>query len=99
MTPTELLASLSGLIVLFGGGSKWLLAHIAANAATSALKESEARSLLSEHLHNEIRILRIELAEMHIEKKLYLRRIFQLERFIHAQPGIDIPDMEGWPPL
>lgn len=98
MTPTELLASLSGLIVLFGGGAKWLLAHIAANAATSALKESEARAALSERLHDEIRLLRTELAEMHVEKKIYLRRIFQLERFIHAQPGINIPDMEGWPP-
>jgi hypothetical protein len=98
MSPNELIAAIITVLGIVGAGVKWLLTHLASNAASAALKESEARAQLSERLHDEIRVLRMELAEIHVEKKLYLRRIFQLERFIHTQPGINIPEMEGWPP-
>lgn len=80
-------------------GGKWLLTHIDALQAKASLKETQAREDLSIRLHEEIRVLRIELSETHAANRLYLRRIYQLEAFIHRQPGVEIPDMEGWPPI
>jgi len=94
-----LIGSVTGLFVVLAGGAKWLLSHIDARQVKSELAEAKARTELSDRLHEEIRVLRSEVASMQSEKGLYLRRIFQLERFIHAQPGINIPEMEGWPPV
>lgn len=101
MTATDiqvLLASIGAFLVTVGLGSKWLLMYIHAEQAKSMLAESNARVELSTRLYEEIRILRLELANSHAEKRIYLRRIFQLEGFIHSHPGIILPPMEGWPP-
>lgn len=90
--------SIVGIFAALGGGVKWLTTHLDAKQDKAALAESEARTELSNRLHEEIRVLRIELADMRAEKRLYLRRILQLEAFIHAQPGMAIPLMDGWPP-
>lgn len=93
-----LLASIGGLFVTLGVGSKWLLMYIDQKQAQSELAEATARTELSTRLYEEIRVLRLELANSHQEKRMYLRRIFQLEAFIHSHPGIQVPQMEGWPP-
>jgi hypothetical protein len=93
-----LLASVGVLLVTVGAGTKWLLMYIGAKQAEAALAESTARNELSARLHEEIRVLRVELAGLHTENRVYLRRIFQLEGFIHNYPDITLPDMEGWPP-
>ena len=102
MTPesmTLLVGALGTFLVALGGGAKWLLSYINAKDIAAALRESEARAELSHRLHDEIEVLRTRLTQVQIEKSLYLRRIYQLEYFIHTQPGIDIPAMEGWPPI
>lgn len=92
-------ASIAALLLALGGGVKWLLVYVAGKQAEGALSESKARSKLSERLYEEIRVLRLELANSHAEKQIYLRRIFQLEAFIHSHEGIELPVMDGWPPL
>jgi len=94
-----LVASITGLLVVLGGGTKWILSHIDAIQTKSAIAEAQARTELSKRLHEEIHVLRMELDKMQAEKRLYLRRIAKLEEFIHAQPDIEIPTMTGWPPL
>lgn len=94
MTPSEiqiLIGSIAGLVAAVAGGAKWLLTYIESLQIKASMAEAVAREKLSERLHEEIRVLRIE-------NQLYLRRIYQLEGFIHRQPGIDIPHLEGWPP-
>lgn len=102
MTSSEgqiIITALISLLVVFGGGIKWTLMYIDGKQAKSSLSESEARTTLSTMLHEEIRILRQELATSNSNSKIYLRRIYQLESFIHMQAGISIPMMEGWPPI
>jgi hypothetical protein len=86
------------IAVVVGGGAKWLLMYIDGLQAKSELAETKARGELSGRLYEEIRMLRLELSNAHAEKRLYLRRIFQLESYIHAQPSMKMPEMEGWPP-
>lgn len=102
MNATEfqvLLGSVGALLLILGGGSKWLLMHIGSLQATAALAQLESLGKLDSRLREEIHMLRQELLSMHSEKKFLLRRIYQLEAFIHSQPGIDLPIMEGWPPI
>ena len=99
MTPSEILAAIVTVSAIVGGGAKWIFVVIRADQTAMALKEAEARIELSQRLHDEIRLLRVDLSVMHKEKKLYLRRIYQLEAFIHSKPGMDLPIMEGWPPV
>lgn len=98
-----------GILVVLGGAIKWLFMYVdtqqkitlgntEALQRVTALNEANARTELSARLHDEIRVLRVELSDMRAEKRLYLRRILQLEAFIHAQPGISIPPLDGWPP-
>ena len=101
-----LIGSVIGLIAALAGGCKWLLMHIEANQVKANLAEEKARSELSTRLYAEISALRQELlvsraetTASHKENKLYLRRIFQLEAFIHTQKGVQAPQMDGWPPL
>lgn len=93
-----ILGALGTLLLSLGGGVKWLMAHVDAKTSAAQLVESEARALMSRQLHDDIRQLRLELAIVRTEKAIFLRRIYQLERFIHTQPGVDIPEMVGWPP-
>lgn len=102
MTPesvTLLLGALGGFFVVIGGGAKWLLSHLDAKDAASALRESEARGELSKRLNDEISLLRSDIAKLQSDKGLYMKRIYQLEFFIRTQPGIEIPLMDGWPPI
>lgn len=102
MTPFDiqvLVGTALAVAAAIATGAKWLLTHVEALQSKATVVESAAREMLSNRLHEEIRVLRVELVSMHGEKKLLLRRIYQLETFIHAQQGISIPDMEGWPPL
>lgn len=102
MSPQEIpvfLGSIGTLLVILGAGAKWLLSHVESIATKSALAEERARAVLSARLFDEIKVLRDELTRMQVERNVYIRRIYQLETFIHSQPGIDIPAMSGWPPL
>lgn len=94
-----LLAAVGSFLAIFGGGAKWLLSHMDAKAKESSEKEQHARQELYTRLQEEISELRSELLKVQKEKSLYLKRIYQLEYFIHTQPGIDIPPMDGWPPV
>lgn len=101
MTPqdlTLLIGAIGAFFTVLGGGVKALLSHINSNALASAQREESARSALSERLQQEINGLRADIAKVQAEKAIYLQRIYQLEHFIHLQPGINIPTMEGWPP-
>lgn len=95
---STLLIAAGGFLVVLGGGGKYLLSRMDAKNEAAALNEDKARSALSERLQTEISYLRQELQEVQGKSALYLRRIYQLESFIHKQPGIDIPLMDGWPP-
>lgn len=102
MTPSDiqiLIGSIAGLLAVVAGGAKWLLTHIETLQIKYALTESGAREKLSDRLHEEIRVLRMQLVDQQLVSRLYLRRIYQLEGFIHRQPGISIPDLDGWPPV
>lgn len=98
MTSTEILAAIIALLGVFGGGIKWMLMYIDGKQTKSSLNEADARAALSQMLHEEIRVLRIELAASNASSRLYLRRIYQLESFIHTQLLMPAPAMEGWPP-
>ena len=95
---TLLIGAVGAFFAVLGGGAKWLLSYIESRNKESADREQAARLALSSRLENEIAQLRREIAKGQAEKSLYIRRIYQLEYFIHRQPGIDIPAMEGWPP-
>lgn len=94
-----LMGAFGALLAILGGGAKWLLAHIDTKTVKFEEKEALARKLLSDRLESEIQSLRADLARVIVEKSLYLRRIYQLENFIHMRKDIDIPSMSGWPPL
>lgn len=94
---TILMAALAVLAAI-GTAGKWLIMYVDGKQAASDLAEAKAMTALSERLHEEIKVLRAELATSHALNRIYLRRIFQLETFIHGQPGINVPVMEGWPP-
>jgi len=111
---TLLIGSLGSFLLVIGGGGKWLLAHLDAKDTASALRESEARDELNSRLQQEISSLRAELLSLKQERAaelltlkqeqaaelaLYRRRIYQLESFIHQQPGLVMPIMDGWPPV
>jgi hypothetical protein len=101
MSMTEvqiLLASIGGLLVVLGTGTSWLLKHIENLQSKEALENIKARTELAERLRSEINVLRADVAQLQDVNRLYLRRIYQLESFIHQQPGINIPSMNGWPP-
>ena len=93
-----LLVAIGGVLATIGWGIKWLINLVEARIRVAAESEKEAREKLADRLNEEIRLLRIELSLSQKDKSLYLRRIYMLETFIHKQPGIDIPTMEGWPP-
>lgn len=95
---STILGAAGGFILVLGGGAKYLLSRMDAKTEAAAKLEKEARTELYERLQTEISFLRQELREAEGKSQLYLRRIFQLESFIHRQPGIDIPLMDGWPP-
>lgn len=94
-----LLAALAGLLLPVGIGARWLLSHIDGKAAASALAEAKARDALSDQLRKEIDELRGDLRRLEKDKALFARRIYQLEHFIHSMPGVNIPSLEGWPPV
>ena len=93
-----LIGAVVAILTAIGGGGKWLLEYIKGLQTTAALKESEARADLSMRLQQEITALRLELAQLRALSNVYMKRVYQLENFIHAQPGIQIPVMDGWPP-
>jgi hypothetical protein len=93
-----LIVSIGGLLIVLGGGASWLLKHIEAVQAKASLTEATARGALAERLQIEINRLNAQVDRLHLNERVYLRRIYQLESFIHKQPGIDIPAMDGWPP-
>jgi hypothetical protein len=93
-----LIGSVLAVAAVCGTGVRWLLMYIDGLQAKSELAETKARGELSTNLYEEIRMLRLELSNAQAEKRLFLRRIFQLESHIHAQPGMTMPEMDGWPP-
>lgn len=93
-----LLGAGGALLGVLGGAAKWLVLSIDAKTKASEEREEKARAALSKRLEDEITSLKLEMARLQMEKSLYLRRIYQLEHFIHMQKGIDAPSMEGWPP-
>lgn len=86
------------VLAAIGAAGKWILMYVDGKQAASDLVESRALAALSERLHEEIRVLRLELANSHVLSRLYLRRIHQLETYIHMQSNLNMPTMEGWPP-
>jgi hypothetical protein len=95
---TLLIGALGTFLVIIGGGAKWMLSYLEAKDQASALRESEARNALSTRMNDEISALRNQLDEVRSSNQIYLRRVYQLEYAIHAQPGMTLPLTEGWPP-
>lgn len=93
-----ILGAFGSFLSILGVGGAWLLNRVDAKAKQSEEQEAEARRALAESMQAEMQIMRQEIATLRAEKGLYLRRIYQLELFIHRTPGIQIPEMEGWPP-
>lgn len=96
---TLFLGAFGVFIGVLGGGGKWLLSHIAANTLASETREQAAREELSKRMREEIDSLKLLLSKTLAEKALYLKRIYQLELFIHKQKDIEIPEMQDWPPV
>lgn len=101
MTAQDIVAFLGAFgifLAILGSGGRWVISQIAANTLASEAREQSARDELSARMREEIDGLRAELAKVLAEKSLYLRRIYQLEHYIHRQPGMTIPEMSDWPP-
>lgn len=101
MTPEHLVAILGAfgsVLSAIGIAGAWMLNRVDANAKASQEKEAEARQQLAAAMQAEITELRSEVAALRSEKGIYLRRIYMLELFITQTPGLQIPEMEGWPP-
>lgn len=94
----DVITAMAGLLVVFGGGAKWLLMRTDEKNRLAAAEQTELRVALSDRLHDEIRILRQDITRLQNKESLYLRRIYQLENHIHKHPDIEVPDLEGWPP-
>ena len=92
-----LITSIGGVLLIFGAGIKWLLNQFNARLEESEKAALKAREALDLRLSTEISALRGQIAAMEVQKMIFLRRIYQLEAFIHRLPGVDIPDMTGWP--
>ena len=90
------------LLTTLGGGAGWLLNRIEAKTLAFEKREGEARQALNDRLQVEIKELNDRLNKMQeersAERSLFMQRVYQLERFIHMQPGISVPEMTGWPP-
>lgn len=93
-----LLGAFGAFLLILGGGVKWLIAHLDAKTALMQLVEAKARADMTFMFQNEINTLRIEVEKLRAEKSIFMKRVYQLESFIHDQPGINIPKMTGWPP-
>ena len=92
-----MVGAIGGVLLIFGSGIKWLLNQFKTRLAESEAAATKARTALDERLSSEINGLRGQITAMEIQKMIFLRRIYQLEAFIHKLPGVDIPDMTGWP--
>ena len=102
MTATDFVAiggGIAALLTVLGGGISWLIGTIDKKNADAALAGALAREALASRLQEDITLLRKDIAKLQAEKGLYLRRIYQLEGFIHRLPDIEIPTMDGWPPV
>ena len=95
--PTLIIA-IGSFLATIGYGIKWILSHVETKISAISKKEEAARELFQGLLQAEIKDQDKKIEIMGVEKALYLRRIYQLEHFIHAIPGIFIPEMKGWPP-
>lgn len=89
-----LIVAIGGFLAVLGTGAKWLIGKV----EQMFKGEQEAREELQERLELEIHDLKKKIETLSVEKAIFLRRIYQLENFIHGLPGIQIPDMKGWPP-
>lgn len=93
------LASIGGLLVILAGGTKWLLTHIETLQMRASMVEAASREKLADRLHDEIRALRRELEDSQTTSRLYLKRIHQLEAFVHRHFDVELPELDGWPPI
>lgn len=93
-----LLVSLGGLLAVIGTGIKWLLGRFEKRLQDSERAARDAREALDKRLSAEIHMLRNQINVMELQKNLFMKRIYQLEGFIHKMPGVSLPDMNGWPP-
>ncbi len=94
-----LFGAIGGLLVIVGSGVRWLLGRFEAKLKESEKVARESREALDKRLSQEIHMLRNQINLMELQKNLFMRRIYQLEGFIHRLPGIDLPEMKDWPPI
>jgi hypothetical protein len=87
-----------GFLAIVGTGLKWMLSQFEKRLLASEEAARMARVALDTRLSGEIEQLRMQINVLEAQKSLFLRRIYQLENFIHRMPGLEIPDMKGWPP-
>ena len=93
-----ILGAFGSFLSVLGVGGAWLLNRVDSKAKEAEKDQREAQDELFRRVNAEVEQLRLDLAALRAEKGIYLRRIFQLELFIHQTPGIQIPTMDGWPP-
>lgn len=99
-----LLGVLGGAFVGLGKAIQWYVARFDAKTQRAMQIESDLRRAVEKSFEERIKGLELEIGvqrrlieEMNKEKQAFLRRIYQLEAFIHASK-MDVPTLEGWPP-
>lgn len=94
-----LLTGICAFLAVAGGAVKYLLGRVDEKNKAAAAEQLAARQELTLRLHEEIKDLRAMVSRLQTENALYMRRIFELEAFIHQLPGVaTLPTTPGWPP-
>ena len=83
-----ILGSAGSVLLIIGGGIKYLLMRVDEKNRQAAAEQQKARTELNERLHQEITDLRT----------VVNRRVYALEAYIQAMPGVQLPETPGWPP-
>lgn len=99
-----LLGVLGGAFVGLGKAIQWYVSRFDAKTQRAMQIENDLRRTVEKSFEERIKSLELEIGvqrriieDMNRERQIFLRRIYQLEAFIHATKA-DVPTMEGWPP-
>ena len=93
-----IIGAIGGLLIILGGGIKWLMIHIENKIKIATGVTEKLQAQLALKTSEEFSALKSSILKLENLNAIYMKRIYQLEKFVHKQPGIEIPDMLGWPP-
>lgn len=101
-----IMAAITGLLVVFGGGIRWMIVRMDANAAANAKREDEARfaaalreemarNALSDRLQAEIKQLQTEVNQLReISARLTMKNDIFYKRIVHLETFIQSHSMK-----